>query len=211
MAIRLGDIAPDFSADTTEGRISFHAWKKGKWAVLFSHPKDFTPVCTTELGYLASIKSDFDKRGVQIIGLSVDSVDDHKSWAADIESTQGAALNYPLIGDGDRKVADAYDMIHAGAGDTSTVRTVFIVDPDDKVRLTLTYPKSVGRNFNEILRTIDALQLTDQYPVSTPVNWNDGDDVIVAPTLSDAEAKAKFPQGFETKTPYLRVTSQPGR
>ncbi len=211
MAIRLGDEAPDFTADTTEGTIGFHDWKSGSWAVLFSHPKDYTPVCTTELGYMASIKGDFDARGVKLIAVSVDSVDDHEGWSADIAETQGTAPNYPIIGDPDQKVAQLYDMIHAGEGDTSTVRSVFVVDPSDKVRLTITYPKSVGRNFDEILRVVDALQLTDQYPVSTPVNWRDGDDVIVAPTLSDDEAAEKFPAGFETQKPYLRVTPQPNK
>lgn len=211
MAIRLGDEAPDFTADTTEGTIGFHDWKSGSWAVLFSHPKDYTPVCTTELGYMASIKDDFDARGVKLIAVSVDSVDDHEGWSADIAETQGTAPNYPIIGDPDQKVAQLYDMIHAGEGDTSTVRSVFVVDPSDKVRLTITYPKSVGRNFDEILRVVDALQLTDQYPVSTPVNWRDGDDVIVAPTLSDDEAAEKFPAGFETQKPYLRVTPQPNK
>lgn len=209
MTIRLGDEAPDFTAETTEGAISFHDWKSGKWAVLFSHPKDYTPVCTTELGYTAKVKDDFERLGVKVIGLSVDPLEDHEGWAKDIEETQGAALNFPLIADPDMKVAQLYDMIHPGEGDTSTVRSVFIVDPSNKVRLVLTYPKSIGRNFNEILRSVEALQLTDAQPVSTPANWEPGQDVIVSPALSDEEAEAKFPKGFETQKPYLRVTPQP--
>jgi alkyl hydroperoxide reductase subunit AhpC len=209
MAIRLGDVAPDFTADTTEGEISFHDWKKGSWAVLFSHPKDFTPVCTTELGYTAKLKEEFAKRNTKVLALSVDSVADHVSWSADIEETQGQAVNFPLIGDSDRKVAGLYDMIHPNADDTLTVRSVFVIDPNDKVRLTITYPASTGRNFDEILRVIDSLQLTDGYKVATPVNWQHGDDVIVVPALSDEEAKELFPAGFETRKPYLRVTRQP--
>jgi alkyl hydroperoxide reductase subunit AhpC len=211
MSIRLGDIAPNFQAPTTEGDIDFHDWKKGSWAVLFSHPKDFTPVCTTELGYTAKLKSDFAKRGVKVIGLSVDSVDDHKKWAGDIERTQGQAVNFPMIGDPERKVANLYDMIHPNANNTLTVRSVFIIDPDNKVRLTLTYPASTGRNFDEILRVIDSLQLTDGFKVATPVNWKDGDDVIIVPAVSNEDAKKLFPKGWDEKTPYLRVTKQPNR
>ncbi|HEX4432878.1 MAG TPA: peroxiredoxin [Frankiaceae bacterium] len=208
MAIRLGDVAPDFHADTTEGTIDFHEWKSGKWAVLFSHPADFTPVCTTELGRTASLKGEFDKRNVKAIAVSVDPLDSHNGWAPDIEQVGGTALNFPIIADPDRKVSEAYDMIHPGEGDTSTVRSVFIIDPKDKVRLTLTYPKSVGRNFNEILRVIDALQVTDANPVSTPVDWTPGQRVIVAPTISTEDAKAKFEDVEEVK-PYLRFAKQP--
>ncbi len=208
MAIRLGDVAPDFHAETTEGTIDFHDWKSGKWAVLFSHPADFTPVCTTELGRTASLKGEFDKRGVKAIAVSVDPLDSHNGWAPDIEQVGGTALNFPIIADPDRKVSEAYDMIHPGEGDTSTVRSVFIVDPKDKVRLTLTYPKSVGRNFNEILRVIDALQVTDANPVSTPVDWEPGQRIIVAPTVSTEDAKAKFEDVEEVK-PYLRFAKQP--
>ncbi|MFV0260119.1 MAG: peroxiredoxin [Acidimicrobiales bacterium] len=210
MAIRLGDTAPDFTAPTTEGEISFHDWKADRWAVLFSHPKDFTPVCTTELGYTAKLADEFAARNTKVLALSVDPVDDHRRWSDDIAETQGTAVNFPIIGDPDRTVANLYDMIHPNADDTLTVRSVFVIDPADKVRLTLTYPASTGRNFNEILRVIDSLQLTDGYKVATPVNWEQGDDVIVSPALSDEEAKELFPAGFETKTPYLRVTPQPG-
>jgi alkyl hydroperoxide reductase subunit AhpC len=209
MSIRLGDIAPDFTAPTTEGEISFHDWKDGSWAVLFSHPRDFTPVCTTELGYTAKLADEFAKRGVKVIGLSVDSVEEHEKWAGDIEATQGVAPNFPMIGDEDRKVADLYDMIHPNANDTLTVRSVFIVDPANKVRLSLTYPASTGRNFDEILRVIDSLQLTDAHKVATPVNWRNGDDVIIAGSVSDEEAKERFPGGWDAKTPYLRVVKQP--
>jgi alkyl hydroperoxide reductase subunit AhpC len=208
MAIRLGDVAPDFHADTTEGTIDFHDWKSGKWAVLFSHPADFTPVCTTELGRTASLKDEFDKRNVKAIAVSVDPLESHQGWAPDIEQVGGTALNFPIIADADRKVSEAYDMIHPGEGDTSTVRSVFIIDPNDKVRLTLTYPKSVGRNFNEILRVIDALQVTDKNPVSTPVDWNPGERIIVAPTISTEDAKGKF-QDVEEVKPYLRYAKQP--
>jgi alkyl hydroperoxide reductase subunit AhpC len=209
MALRIGDEAPDFTAETTEGTIRFHEWLGDSWGILFSHPKDFTPVCTTELGMVAKIKSEFDKRNTKVIGLSVDAVDDHKKWASDIEETQGAALNYPLIGDPDRKIAELYDMIHPNASDSFTVRSVFIIGPDKKIKLIITYPASVGRNFDEILRALDALQLTAKYSVSTPVNWKQGDEVIVAPALSDQEAKEKFPKGFKTLKPYLRLTPQP--
>lgn len=211
MAIRLGDEAPDFHADTTEGELDFHAWKGDSWAVLFSHPKDFTPVCTTELGTVAKLKPELDARNVKAIGLSVDPVSDHQAWKGDIEETQGAALNFPLIADPDRTVADLYDMIHPNANDTLTVRSVFVIDPSNKVRLTLTYPASTGRNFDELLRVIDSLQLTDGYKVATPANWTDGDDVIVVPALSDEEATERFPKGFTTLKPYLRITPQPDK
>jgi alkyl hydroperoxide reductase subunit AhpC len=208
MGIRLGDVAPNFTADTTEGTIDFHQWKSGKWAVLFSHPADFTPVCTTELGRTAGLQDEFEKRGVKTIAVSVDSVEDHKGWAPDIQDVGGVPLNFPIIADPDRSVSMAYDMIHPGEGDTSTVRSVFIIDPNDKVRLTLTYPKSVGRNFDEIIRVIDALQLTDSAPVSTPADWVPGGRVIVSPTMSTEDAKAKFADVEEVK-PYLRWAAQP--
>jgi alkyl hydroperoxide reductase subunit AhpC len=209
MAIRLGDTAPDFTAESTEGTIRFHEWIGDGWAVLFSHPKDFTPVCTTELGYMARIKPEFEKRGVKIIGLSVDPVGDHKRWSKDIEETQGHAPNYPLIADPDRKVADLYDMIHPNALDTLTVRSVFVIGPDKKVKMTLTYPASTGRNFDELLRVIDSLQLTAKHKVATPVNWKLGDDCIIVPALSDEEAKKQFPNGWDAKKPYLRIVPQP--
>lgn len=211
MAIRLGDTAPDFTAQSTAGEIKFHEWLGNSWGVLFSHPKDFTPVCTTELGRVAKLKSEFDKRNVKVIGLSVDPVDDHDQWAKDIEETQGAALNFPLIADADRKVSDLYDMIHPNADNTLTVRSVFVIGPDKKVKLTLTYPASTGRNFDELLRVIDSLQLTADHQVATPVDWKDGEDVIVVPALSDEQAKEKFPKGFRAIKPYLRVTPQPNR
>jgi len=211
MAVRLGDTAPDFTADTTEGTINFHEWLGDSWGILFSHPKDFTPVCTTELGAFAKRKAEFDKRNTKIIGLSVDSVESHQGWKKDIEDTQGAALNYPLIGDPDRKVADHYDMIHPNANDTLTVRSVFIIGPDKKVKLTLTYPASTGRNIEEIIRVLDSLQLTADYSVATPVNWKDGEDVIIAPAVADEDAKQRFPKGFTALKPYLRVTPQPNR
>lgn len=209
MAIRLGDIAPDFTADTTQGEISFHDWKGDSWSVLFSHPKDFTPVCTTELGTVARLEPEWKARNVKPIGLSVDPVDSHHAWEGDIEETQGQAVNFPVIADPDRTVADLYDMIHPNANDTMTVRSVFVIDPAHKVRLILTYPASTGRNFDELLRVIDSLQLTDGYKVATPANWTDGDDVIVAPALSDDEARERFPKGFTTLKPYLRMTPQP--
>jgi alkyl hydroperoxide reductase subunit AhpC len=209
MAIRLGDDAPDFSAETTEGRIDFYDWKGDSWAVLFSHPKDFTPVCTTELGRVAALKPEFDKRNVKIIGLSVDPLDSHEGWKQDIADVTGSALNFPLIADPDRKVADLYDMIHPNALETATVRSVFVIGPDNKVKLTLTYPASTGRNFDELLRVIDSLQLTANHSVATPADWRQGEDVIIAPALSDEEAKERFPGGWETKKPYLRVTKQP--
>ena len=209
MSLQLGDIAPDFESDSTEGRIRFHDWIGNGWAVLFSHPKDFTPVCTTELGEVARLKPEFDKRGVKVIGLSVDPVADHRKWAADIEETQGAALNFPLIGDPERKVSGLYDMIHPNANDTLTVRSVFIIGPDKKIRLTITYPASTGRNFDEVLRVIDSLQLTAKYQVATPVNWQRGDDVIIVPAVSDEDARKKFPQGWKAVKPYLRIVKQP--
>jgi alkyl hydroperoxide reductase subunit AhpC len=211
MSIRLGDVAPNFKAPTTEGDIDFHEWKKDSWAVLFSHPKDFTPVCTTELGYTAKLAGEFKKRGVKVIGLSVDGVEDHKKWAKDIERTQGQAVNFPMIGDPEKKVADLYDMIHPNANNTLTVRSVFVIDPANKVRLTLTYPASTGRNFDEILRVIDSLQLTDGYKVATPVNWKNGEDVIIVPSVSNEDAKKMFPNGWDEQTPYLRVVKQPNR
>ena len=209
MAVRLGDTAPDFTAPTTTGEIKFHEWLGDSWGVLFSHPKDFTPVCTTELGYVAKIKPEFDKRNVKVIGLSVDSVDSHEKWEADIAETQGTAVNFPMIGDPDRKVADLYDMIHPNANDTLTVRSVFVIGPDKKVKLTITYPASTGRNFDEILRVIDSLQLTAKYKVATPVNWKQGNDVIIGGTVTNEEAEKLFPQGWKTVKPYLRVLPQP--
>ena len=211
MAIRLGDTAPDFTAETTDGPIHFHEWLGDGWGILFSHPKDFTPVCTTELGAFAKAKGEFDKRNTKLIGLSVDPVDSHRVWASDIEETQGQALNFPVIGDEDHRVADLYDMIHPNANDTLTVRSVFVIGPDKKVKLTLTYPASTGRNVDEIIRVLDSLQLTAGYQVSTPVDWKDGDDVIIATALSDDEARAKFPKGFKTLKPYLRLTPQPNK
>jgi alkyl hydroperoxide reductase subunit AhpC len=209
MAIRLGDVAPNFSAETTDGPLNFYDWKGNSWAVLFSHPKDFTPVCTTELGAVARLKSEFDKRNVKVIGLSVDPVDSHTKWAGDIKDVTGSALNYPLIADPDRSIATSYDMIHPNASETVTVRSVFVVGPDNKVKLTLTYPASTGRNFQELLRVIDSLQLTAGYSVATPADWKQGEDVIIVPAVSDEDAKKKFPKGFVTKKPYLRVTPQP--
>ena len=209
MAIQLGDTAPDFTQESTEGPIRFHEWLGDSWGVLFSHPKDFTPVCTTELGEVARLKPEFDKRNVKVIGLSVDPLPDHKSWAKDIEETQGSALNFPLLADADRKVSNLYGMIHPNANDTLTVRSVFIIGPDKKVKLTITYPASTGRNFDEILRVIDSLQLTANYQVATPVNWKHGDDVIIVPSVSDEVAKDKFPKGWKALKPYLRVTPQP--
>ena len=209
MGLRLGDIAPDFTAETTEGTIRFHEFIGDGWVVLFSHPKDFTPVCTTELGYMARIKPEFDKRGVKIIGLSVDPLGSHREWSNDIKETQGTAPNYPLIADPDRKVADLYDMIHPNALDTLTVRSVFIIGPDKKVKLMLTYPASTGRNFDEILRAIDSLQLTSKHSVATPVNWKHGEDCIIVPSISDEDAKKKFPGGWKALKPYLRLVPQP--
>ena len=211
MSVRLGDIAPDFTAPTTQGEISFHEWLGDSWGVLFSHPKDFTPVCTTELGYVAKIKPEFDKRNVKVIGLSVDDVASHLRWEGDIGETQGTPVNFPMIGDPDHKVADLYDMIHPNANDTLTVRSVFIVGPDKKVKLTLTYPASTGRNFDEILRVIDSLQLTANYKVATPANWVDGGDVIIGAAVTDEDAKQLFPNGWTTVKPYLRVLPQPNK
>ena len=211
MAIQLGDEAPDFRAETTEGPIEFHEWIGDNWAVLFSHPADFTPVCTTELGAVSKIKDEFSRRGVKIIGLSVDPVNSHRSWIGDINETQNTTVNFPLIADPDRKVANLYGMIHPNALDNMTVRSVFVIGPDKKVKLTLTYPASTGRNFDEILRVIDSLQLTANYSVATPANWQDGEDCIVVPAVTDEEAKAKFPKGFEALKPYLRVTPQPNK
>jgi alkyl hydroperoxide reductase subunit AhpC len=209
MPIHLGDVAPDFTAQTTHGPISFHPWKADSWAVLFSHPKDFTPVCTTELGAVAHLKPEFDRRNVKVIGLSVDPVESHHKWEGDIEDVTGHAVNFPMIADPDRAVAMLYDMIHPNASETFTVRSVFVIGPDNKVKLMLTYPASTGRNFQEILRAIDSLQLTAGYSVATPADWQPGDDVIVVPSLSDEDAKARFPKGFVAKKPYLRVTPQP--
>ena len=211
MAVRLGDEAPDFTAETTEGKISFHDWIGDGWAILFSHPEDFTPVCTTELGTVAKMKPEFDKRNVKAIGLSVDPVDSHRGWIKDINETQGTTVNFPIVADPDREIANLYDMIHPNALDNLTVRSVFIIGADKKVKLTLTYPASTGRNFDEILRVIDSLQLTANHKVATPANWQDGDDCIVVPALSDDEAKELFPKGFKAEKPYLRVTPQPNR
>lgn len=209
--LRLGDDAPDFTAETTEGTLGFHDWKSGSWAVLFSHPKDYTPVCTTELGRVAGLKPEFDKRGVKVIGISVDSSESHEGWAQDIKDVTGNELNFPLIADPDKIVADLYDMIQPNASDTMTVRSVFIIDPNNKLRLSLTYPASTGRNFDEILRVIDSLQLNDQFKVATPADWKDGDDVIITGAVSDDEAKEKFPKGWTAPKPYLRVTPQPNK
>jgi len=210
MSLRLGDVAPDFEAQTTEGPISFHKWIGDGWAILFSHPKDFTPVCTTELGYVARVKPEFDRRNVKVIGLSVDPVDAHRQWAQDIKETQGHAPNYPIIADPDKKVANLYGMMHPAHDEVYTVRTVFVIDPQKKVRLMITYPQTTGRNFEEILRVVDSLQLTDLHRVATPVNWKQGQDVIIVTAVSDEEAKAKFPKGWKALKPYLRLTPQPG-
>jgi alkyl hydroperoxide reductase subunit AhpC len=209
MAIRLGDTAPDFTAQTTEGTIHFHDWIGDGWAILFSHPADFTPVCTTELGYMAGLKPEFDKRDCKIIGLSVDPLEDHVRWSEDIAETQGNALNFPLIADADRSVAELYDMIHPNADETFTVRSVFVIGPDKTVKLTLTYPPSTGRNFDEILRALDSLQLTANHAVATPVNWKHGEDVIIGTGLSDDEARERFPEGWTAPRPYLRIVKQP--
>jgi alkyl hydroperoxide reductase subunit AhpC len=218
MPLRLGATAPDFTAETTEGPIKFHDWIGDKWAMLFSHPKDFTPVCTTELGYVAKLKSEFDKRNMKVIGLSVDSVDDHKKWSKDIEETQGAAPNYPMIGDPELQVAKLYDMLPAEttgaasgrtAADNFTVRNVYIIGPDKKIKLIITYPMTTGRNFDEILRVIDSIQLTANHKVATPANWKDGDEVIIVPAVSNDEAKTKYPDGWKTLKPYLRLVKQP--
>jgi len=218
MSLRINDEAPDFTAETTEGTVKFHDWIGDGWAILFSHPKDFTPVCTTELGYMAGLKAEFDKRNCKIIGLSVDPVKNHAEWSKDIEETQGHAVNYPLIGDPDLHIAKLYEMLPAEEGDTSegrtaadnaTVRSVFLVGPDKKIKLSLTYPMSTGRNFDEVLRVLDSCQLTAKHKVATPVNWNQGDDVIIVPAVSDDEAKKKFPAGWKAPKPYLRIVPQP--
>ena len=212
MTLRLGDIAPDFEQDSSEGRIRFHEWLGNSWGVLFSHPADFTPVCTTELGFTAKLKDEFAKRGVKAIALSVDPVDSHLKWIEDINDTQNTQVNFPILADADRKVSDLYDLIHPNANDTLTVRSLFVIDPNKKVRLTITYPASTGRNFNEILRVIDSLQLTDNYKVATPANWVDGEDVVIVPSLKDeAEINERFPKGYTAVTPYLRLTPQPNR
>ncbi len=210
MALQLGDTAPNFTQDSTDGALNFYQWAGDSWVVLFSHPKDFTPVCTTELGYMAGLKPEFDKRNVKIIGLSVDPVEAHREWSKDIEETQGRAPNYPMIADHDRKVADLYGMIHPNALETMTVRSVFLIDPNKRVRLIPTYPASTGRNFDEILRAIDSIQLTETNKVATPVNWRPGQDVIILPSLSNDDAKALFPDGWDAQKPYLRVVKQPG-
>jgi alkyl hydroperoxide reductase subunit AhpC len=209
MAVRLGDTAPDFTADTTQGTINFHEWLGDSWGVLFSHPKDFTPVCTTELGYVAKVKPEFDKRNVKVIGLSVDPVDSHTKWEADIAETQGTPVNFPMIGDPDRKVSDLYDMIHPNASDTFTVRSVYVVGPDKKVKLMLVYPMTTGRNFDELLRVIDSLQLTANHKVATPANWAPGEDVIIAGSVSDEDAKKVYPEGWRAPRPYMRYVPQP--
>jgi len=209
MAIQLGQIAPDFEQDSDQGRIKFHEWLGSSWGVLFSHPKDYTPVCTTELAEASRLKPEWDKRDVKVIGLSVDTTERHAGWAADIEETQGQALNFPVLADADRKVSTLYGMIHPESDPSVTVRSVFVIDPAKKVRLTLTYPPSTGRNFQEILRVIDSLQTTDKYKVATPANWQKGDRAIILPSLSDDDAKARFPQGWQTLKPYLRVVELP--
>jgi len=218
MSLRINDEAPNFTAETTQGTINFHEWIGDGWAILFSHPKDFTPVCTTELGYVAGLEPEFKKRNTKIIGLSVDPVTNHSKWSADIEETQGHKVNYPMIGDPELKIAKLYDMLPADAGTTSegrtaannaTVRTVFVVGPDKKIKLMLTYPMTTGRNFDEVLRVLDSMQLTARQPVATPVNWKQGEDVIIVPAVSDEDAKTKFPEGWKTIKPYLRVTPQP--
>jgi thioredoxin-dependent peroxiredoxin len=209
MSLQLGDTAPDFTALTTEGEIRFHEWAGNSWVILFSHPKDFTPVCTTELGYVARLKPQFDQRKVKVLGLSVDSLDSHTKWAEDIRETQGHALNFPLIADSDRQVARLYGMLHPKQDELFTVRTVFVVDPRKRIRLTITYPQTAGRDFDEILRVIDSLQLTDRHSVSTPVNWHSGEEVIIVPSVSDAEARERFPKGWRALKPYLRLTPDP--
>ena len=212
MALHIGSIAPDFEQDSSEGKIKFHDWLGDRWGVLFSHPADFTPVCTTELGRVAKLKTEFDKRNVKPIALSVDPVASHKGWIGDIEETQSTKMNFPILADGDRKVSKLYDMIHPEANDTQTVRSVFIIDPKKKIRLTITYPASTGRNFDEILRVIDSLQLTDNFSVATPVDWKDGGDCVIVPSLKDpAVLKQKFPKGWKEVRPYLRLTPQPNK
>ncbi|WP_313190747.1 peroxiredoxin [Sphingobacterium sp.] len=211
MSLRLGDDAPNFQAKTTEGDINFYDYIDGKWAVLYSHPSDYTPVCTTELGRTAKLKSEFDKRNVKVLALSVDSVEDHNDWVKDINETQNTQVNFPIIADEDRHVAELYDMIHPNASATATVRSVFVIGPDKKVKLTLTYPASTGRNFDEILRVIDSLQLTADYQVATPADWKDGEDVIVVPAIKTEDIPAKFPKGYKEIKPYLRTTPQPNK
>lgn len=211
MALRLGDVAPDFQAETSEGPIEFHKYLGEGWGILFSHPKDYTPVCTTELGYVAKIKPEFEKRNVKVLALSVDPVDSHKGWIGDINETQNTTVNYPIIADADKKISGLYDMIHPNASETTTVRSVFVIGPDKKVKLTLTYPASTGRNFDELLRVIDSLQLTANYSVATPANWKHGEDVIIVPSVSDEDAEKKFPKGFKKIKPYLRYTPQPNK
>jgi len=211
MTLRLGDTAPDFEADTTQGRIRFHDWIGDSWCILFSHPKDFTPVCTTELGYMAKLGPEFAKRNVKVLGLSVDKVESHAGWVKDIEETQGAKLSYPIVADPDRKVANLYGMMHPAHDELYTVRTVFVIDPKKKIRLMITYPQTTGRNFDEILRVIDSMQLTDKFSVATPVNWKQGEDVIIVPSVTDEDAKKKFPKGWKALKPYLRLTPQPGK
>jgi thioredoxin-dependent peroxiredoxin len=216
MALRIGDEAPNFTVETTQGKIDFHQWIGDGWAILFSHPKDFTPVCTTELGYMAKLKPEFDKRNTKVIGLSIDPVDDHARWAKDIEEVCGTAPNYPIIGDADLNVAKQYDMIHPNAtggkrsaADNATIRSVFVIGPDKKIKLVLTYPMSTGRNFDEVLRVLDSMQLTAKHAVATPVNWKSGEDVIIPTSVSDEDAKKKYPQGYKTLKPYLRTVTQP--
>ena len=209
MALRLGDEAPNFTADTTDGKINFHEWLGNGWGILFSHPKDFTPVCTTELGYVARLKPEFEKRDVKAIGLSIDPVDSHKRWLKDIQETQGHAVNFPIIADPDKKVANLYGMIHPAHDEVYTVRTVFVIDPKKKIRLLITYPQTTGRNFDEILRVIDSVQLTDAHRVATPVNWKQGEDVIIVPAVSDEDAKKTYPNGWRALKPYLRFVPQP--
>jgi len=212
MTIRLGDIAPDFQQESSQGSISFHHWLGDQWGVLFSHPADFTPVCTTELGFTAKLADEFAKRNAKAIALSVDPVESHQRWIGDIDETQGTTVNFPILADADRKVSELYDLIHPNANDTLTVRSLFVIDPNKKVRLTITYPASTGRNFHEILRVIDSLQLTDNHKVATPANWQDGDDVVIVPSLKDEEEiKQRFPKGYKAVKPYLRLTPQPNR
>jgi len=211
MALRLGDEAPNFTADTTEGKITFHEWLGNGWGILFSHPKDFTPVCTTELGYMARIKSEFEKRGVKVIAISVDPLESHKGWTKDINETQHCTVNFPMIADPEKKVAMLYDMIHPNAADNMTVRSVFVIAPDKKIKLMITYPASCGRNFDELLRVVDSLQLTAKYKVATPVNWKDGQECIIVPAVSDDDAKKLFPKGYRAVKPYLRYTPQPNK
>ena len=211
MGLHIGQIAPDFTQDSTEGPVRFHEWVGSQWAILFSHPKDFTPVCTTELGGAAKLGGEFGKRNAKMIAVSVDDVDSHKRWVGDIEETQGTTMNFPILGDADRRVATLYDMIHPEANDTLTVRSVFFIDPNKKIRAMITYPASTGRNFDEVLRVLDSLQLTDSHQVATPVNWKDGDDCVIVPSVTDEQAKGKGPKGCKALRPYLRITPQPNK